>query len=122
MNIRKDDQVEVITGDDKGTSAARTIAKVLRVLPEKNKIVVEGVNRVYKHLKPSAKNQQGGRLSKEMPIAVSNVMLYCPSCNRGVRVGHRFNDEGRKQRYCKSCSASLGDLGPVKAAQASKKA
>ena len=82
MHIRKDDQVEVITGDDKGRHAAR-IAKVLRVLPEKNKIVVEGVNRVYKHLKPSAKNQQGGRLSKEMPIDASNVMLFCPTCNRG---------------------------------------
>jgi large subunit ribosomal protein L24 len=122
MNIRKDDQVEVITGDDKGSPSARTIAKVLRVLPEKNKIVVEGVNRVYKHLKPSAKNQQGGRLSKEMPIDVSNVMLYCPSCNRGVRIGHRFTDEGRKQRYCKSCSNALGDIGPAKKAKAIKQA
>ena len=75
------------------------------------------MNRVYKHLKPSAKNQQGGRLSKEMPIDVSNVMLYCPACNRGVRIGHRFTDEGRKQRVCKSCSASLGDVGPAKAGQ-----
>ena len=122
MNIRKDDQVEVITGDDKGTPTARTIAKVLRVLPEKNKIVVEGINRVYKHLKPSAKNQQGGRLSKEMPIAVSNVMLYCPACNKGVRIGHRFSEEGRKQRYCKSCSTALGDVGPAKSARATKKA
>src|SRR3954469_17268600 len=101
MNIRKDDQVEIITGDDKGSRENRRIAKVLRVLPEKNKVVVEGVNRVYKHLKPSAKNQQGGRLSKEMPIAVSNVLLYCPACKRGVRVGHRFAENGQKQRYCK---------------------
>ena len=121
MNIRKDDQVEVITGDDKGTPSARTIAKVLRVLPEKNKIVVEGVNRVYKHLKPSAKNQQGGRLSKEMPIDVSNVMLLCPSCNRGVRVGHRFTDAGRKQRYCKKCGAGLGDVGPAKPSRVARK-
>ena len=122
MYIRKDDQVEVITGDDKGTASARKIAKVLRVLPEKHKIVVEGVNRVYKHLKPTAKNQQGGRLSKEMPIDVSNVMLYCQACNRGVRVGHRFTDEGRKQRFCKSCSAGLGDVGPAKPARAVNKA
>ena len=121
MNIRKDDQVEVLTGDDKGTPGNRRIAKVLRVLPEKNKIVVEGVNRVYKHVKPSAKNQQGGRLSKEMPIDASNVMLYCPSCKRGVRVGHRFTDNGQKQRYCKSCSASLGNVGPAKPARAAKK-
>src|SRR3954468_15100565 len=114
MHIRKDDQVEVITGDDKGTSEHRRIAKVLRVLPEKNKIVVEGVNRVYKHMKPSAKNQQGGRLSKEMPIAVSNVLLFCPSCNRGVRIGHRFTDAGQKHRYCRVCSATLANVGPVK--------
>ncbi len=121
MNIRKDDQVEVITGDDKGASSARKVAKVLRVLPEKNKIVVEGVNRVYKHLKPGARNQQGGRLSKEMPIDVSNVLLYCPSCARGVRLGHRFTEAGQKQRYCKKCNTSLGNVGPVKPAHATKK-
>ena len=108
----------MITGDDKGSPEKRTVAKVLRVLPEKNKIVVEGVNRVYKHLKPSAKNQQGGRLSKEMPIDVSNVLLYCPPCARGVRVGHRFTDAGQKQRYCKKCGAGLGNVGPVKPARA----
>ena len=118
MHIRKEDQVEVITGDDKGSSSSRRFAKVLRVLPEKNKIVVEGVNRVYKHLKPSAKSQQGGRLSKEMPIDVSNVMLYCPSCNRGVRIGHRYKDNGQKQRYCKKCHASLGAVGPAKPTRA----
>src|SRR3954447_19492035 len=121
MHIRKDDQVEVIAGDDKGTPEHRRVAKVLRVLPEKRKVVVEGVNRVYKHLKPGAKNQQGGRLSKEMPIAVSNVMLYCPSCRRGVRVGHRFTEAGQKQRYCKECSASLGAVGPAKPTRAVQK-
>ena len=79
--------IAMITGANKGAPSARKIAKVLRVFPERNKLVVEGVNRVFKHLKPSAKNQQGGRLSKEMPIDASNVMLYCPSCSRGVRVG-----------------------------------
>jgi large subunit ribosomal protein L24 len=118
MNIRKDDQVEVIAGDDKGTVSERRIAKVLRVIPERNKIVVEGVNRVYKHLRPSQKNPQGGRLSKEMPIDVSNVKLYCTKCNRGVRYGRRFTDEGQKQRYCKTCGASLGNIGPRKAAHA----
>ena len=51
---------------------------MLRVLPDKNKVVVEGVNRVYKHMKPNRRNPQGGRLSKEMPIDASNVLLYCP--------------------------------------------
>ena len=121
MHIRKDDQVEVITGDDKGTPRPRRFAKVLRVLTSRNKIVVEGVNRVYKHMKPSQKNPQGGRLSKEMPVDVSNVMLVCTKCNRGVRVGHRFTDDGQKQRYCKSCGQGLGNVGPRKPAHAAPK-
>ncbi len=106
MRIRKDDQVEVISGDDKGTATQRRIAKVLRVLPEKNKIVVEGVNRVYKHLKPSAKNQKGGRLSKEMPIDASNVMIVCPDCGP-TRIGARFDEEGTKRRVCRKCGGDL---------------
>jgi large subunit ribosomal protein L24 len=120
MLIRKDDQVEVITGDDKGTPEKRRVAKVLRIIPETNRVVVEGVNRVYKHLKPGGKNQQGGRLSREMPVDVSNVQLFCPACNHGVRVGHRFNDAGQKQRYCKKCGAGLGNVGPVKASRSTK--
>lgn len=110
MHIRKDDLVVVIAGDDKGPEPR----KVLRVLPENGKVLVEGVNRVYKHLKPSAKNQQGGRLSKEMPVDASNVMLYNPSVRRGVRVGFRFTDAGQKERYCKVTGDSLGVLGPAK--------
>jgi len=111
VHIRKDDIVEVVTGDDAGTGKARTTGRVLRVLPDANKVVVEGINRVYKHLKPSRQNPQGGRLSKEMPIDVSNVMLYCPTCRRGVRVGRRYTAEGRKERYCKKCGNALGFLG-----------
>ncbi len=118
MLIRKDDLVVVITGDDKGPEPR----KVLRAMPAKNKIVVEGVNRVYKHLKPSQKNPQGGRLSKEMPVDVSNVMLYNPAVRHGVRVGVRFTDSGQKERYCKKTGASLGTLGPVKPARAKVKA
>jgi large subunit ribosomal protein L24 len=118
MIIRKDDIVEVITGDDAGGPKNRKTARVLRVLLEKNKIVVEGVNRVYKHLKPSRQNSQGGRLSKEMPIDVSNVMLYCSTCRRGVRVGRRYDNAGRKERYCKSCSNSLGFLSKARKAYA----
>ena len=103
MHIRKDDQVEVIAGDDRGTPKRAPDLQGAARAPRENKIVVEGVNRVYKHMRPSSKNPQGGRLSKEMPIDVSNVMLVCPKCNRGVRIGHRFTDDGQKQRYCKSC-------------------
>jgi large subunit ribosomal protein L24 len=115
MHIRKDDTVEVIAGDDAGTSANRTTGRVLRVLKEKNKVVVEGINRVYKHLKPNRQNPQGGRLSKEMPIAVSNVLLYCSTCRRGVRIGRRYGADGHKERYCKKCGNSLGALSKPRA-------
>lgn len=103
MLIRKDDIVEVIAGDDAGTPKARTTGRVLRVLPEEGKVVVEGINRVYKHLKPNRRNAQGGRLSKEMPIDISNVLLFCPTCRRGTRHGRRYEDDGQKVRICKKC-------------------
>jgi large subunit ribosomal protein L24 len=118
--IRKDDMVEVITGDDAGGPKARTTGRVLRVLPKEGKVVVEGVNRVYKHLKPSRQNPQGGRLSKEMPIDVSNVLLYCSTCRRGVRIGRRYGDDGHKERYCKKCGNSLGALSKPREAYARK--
>src|SRR5262249_59689984 len=110
MNIKKDDIVEIITGDDAGTPSAGTTGRVLTVLPKEGKVVVEGINRVYKHLKPSRANPQGGRLSKEMPVDVSNVMLVCPNCRRGVRVGRRYLADGSKERYCKSCGTGLRRL------------
>src|SRR5712692_8178381 len=120
MNIHRDDIVEVITGDDAGGPQARTTGRVLRVLPKENKLVVEGINRVYKHLKPSRRNPQGGRLSKEMAVAVSNVLLYCPTCRRGVRIGRRYAADGHKERYCRKCSAALGTLSKPRSTYAGK--
>ncbi|HYT88155.1 MAG TPA: 50S ribosomal protein L24 [Gemmataceae bacterium] len=105
MHVKKDDLVQVIAGDD----ASKT-GRVLSVLPQEGKVVVEGINRVYKHLKPSRRNPQGGRLSKEMPINASNVLLFCGNCKRGVRIGRRYLADGSKERFCKSCEASLGRL------------
>jgi len=120
MNIRKGDTVAVTTGDDAGSAAAPTTGRVLRVLADENKVVVEGINRVWKHLKPSRRNPQGGRLSKEMPIAVANVQLYCPTCRRGVRVGKRYNAAGAKERHCKKCGGGLGQLSKPRKAYAKK--
>ena len=117
VHVRKDDMVEVIAGDDAEKGRAH---KVLRVLPDAGKVVVEGVNRVYKHVKPNRRNPQGGRLSKEMPINVSNVMLYCTSCKRGVRHGRRYNADGAKERFCKKCGAALGGLSKPRKAYAKK--
>jgi large subunit ribosomal protein L24 len=81
---------------------------VLRVLPKANKVVVEGANQAIKHVKPSRRNRQGGRLSKDMPMAASNVMLYCTDCRGGVRVGSKTKPDGTKVRVCKKCNAELG--------------
>ena len=115
MNIRKDDQVQVITGNSKGK-----VGRVLRIVSSTGKVVVEGVNVVYKHTKPSQRSQQGGRITKEMPMFACNVQVYCATCRKGVRVGRRFSDKGQKERYCKKCGGSLGKMGPEKAAYAKK--
>jgi large subunit ribosomal protein L24 len=117
MHVRKDDMVEVIAGDDAEKGRAR---KVLRVLAEEGKVVVEGVNRVYKHVKPNRRNPQGGRLSKEMPVDASNVLLYCGTCRRGVRVGRRYTSAGAKERYCKKCGTGLGMLSKARPKYAKK--
>lgn len=120
MHIRVDDIVEVITGEDRKTDGSRVRAKVLRVDREAGKILVEGVNRVYKHMKASKRNMQGGRLSKEMPIALSNVLLVCGSCNKATRTGARYLDDGSKVRFCKKCNAEMGQIAPARAAHAKK--
>jgi large subunit ribosomal protein L24 len=115
MWIKANDTVKVIAGEDRGTTA-----KVLRVNRKAGKLVVEGVNRVYKHVKRSQKNPQGGRLSKEMPVAASNVLLVCEGCGAATRVGVRYLPNGTKERYCKKCGAGNGHVSPPKARYATK--
>jgi large subunit ribosomal protein L24 len=115
MYIRKDDTVVILTGDDKGTRA-----KVLSVNPKNNKIVVQGVNKVYRHLKPSRANPQGGRLSKEMPVNVSNVMLIDPSTNQPTRVGIRYTADGSKELYAKKSGARIRILSKANPKYATK--
>lgn len=109
MHIRAGDTVAVIRGDDKGVTG-----KVLKIDREAGKVVVEGVNRVYKHVRRSQRNPQGGRLSKEMPVQISNVLLVCPSCNRPTRTGSQVAGDGSKQRVCRKCGKSVGALGPAR--------
>ena len=105
MLIRVDDTVEVISGDDRGVRG-----RVLRVDRKAGRVVVEGVNVVLKHVRPSRQARQGGRLSKERPIDLSNVMLVCPSCKQRTRVGARFLADGSKVRYCKKCDVNIGQI------------
>ena len=105
MFIRKDDLVVILAGDDKGKRG-----KVLRVLRAKGKVVVEGINRVYKHLKPSRRNPQGGRLSKEMPVDASNVAFIDPQTNTPTRVGTRSTADGSKELFAKKSGARIRTL------------
>ena len=115
MHIRVDDTVEVITGNNRGDRG-----KVLRVDHTGGKLVVEGVNQVHKHVRRSQRNPQGGRLSMEMPIQISNVLLVCGACGKRTRTGVRFENDGSKVRYCKKCSAGIGQISPPKARNAPK--
>ena len=116
MWIKTDDTVEVIAGEDRGRRG-----KVLRVDRQAGKLVVEGVNRVYKHVRRSQRNPQGGRLSMEMPIRLCNVALVCQSCKAAARTGARFLPDGSKERYCKKCGAGNGVIAPSKTKQEKKK-
>jgi len=107
MLIRVEDTVVVLAGDDKGRQA-----KVLKVDRENGKVLVEGVNRVYKHVRKSQKNPQGGRLSKEMAIDISNVALVDPTTGKPTRVGVRILPDGSKERYSKKSGTSLGKIAP----------
>jgi large subunit ribosomal protein L24 len=115
MRIRVDDIVVVIRGDDRGTRG-----KVLSVDRKANKVVVEGVNLVWKHVRRSQRNPQGGRLRREMPIDASNVALVCPTTDKPTRVGVRYLADGSKERYSKKSGASLGQIAPPKARYAKK--
>src|SRR5579884_3566907 len=95
-HIKTGDQVMVITGSDKGKTG-----RVLRILTGKNRVVVEGINRVWKHVRPNQRNPQGGRIQKDAPIHLSNVMPLDPSTGKGTRVKFEHRD-GNKHRVAKS--------------------
>jgi len=115
MNFRIDDEVVVITGADKGHQG-----KILKIDRKNDKVVVEGAGRVWKHVRRSQKNPQGGRLNKEMPIAASNVMIVDPTTGSPTRMGVRYLKDGSKERYAKKSGASLGKIAPARAQHAAK--
>ena len=102
-HVKKGDKVVVIAGDDKGK-----IGEVLRVDVDKAKVVVQGIARVHKHIKPSRQHPRGGRIEKEMPISISNVLPVDPKTNKPTRVGFRIGSDGSKQRIAKKSGESLG--------------
>jgi large subunit ribosomal protein L24 len=118
MKIHKGDKVIVTKGKDRNE-----IANVIGIVPEAKKILVEGVNQVKKHVRPRKQGQKGQRVEIEMPFDVSNVMLVCPKCNKGTRVGYKYIKETadkkkvgnkteddkkiNKVRYCKKCQQEI---------------
>ena len=101
MNVKKGDEVIVIAGKDKGKTG-----KVIQVIPSQDKVVVEGVAIVKRHTKPTQKMPQGGIIEKEAAIHVSNVMPFCSTCKKGVRVAHTI-ENGTKPRVCRKCGKAL---------------
>ncbi|MFC1877256.1 50S ribosomal protein L24 [Thermodesulfobacteriota bacterium] len=98
-HIKKDDKIKVIAGKDKGK-----IGKVLKVDRKKDRILVENINVVKRHTRPTAKNRQGGIVESEATVPWSNVMLMCSKCLSPVRIQMRRLDDGKKVRSCRKCN------------------
>lgn len=103
-NIKKNDTVMVIAGKEKGKSG-----KVLRIIPKKDRAIVEKLNMVKRHMRPGAYSRQGGILERESPIHISNLMLLCSKCTDPTRVGYRILEDNRKVRYCKKCDEVIDE-------------
>jgi large subunit ribosomal protein L24 len=107
--IKKGDMVQVIAGNDKGK-----VGEVISVDATSEKVLVQGVNRVYRHLRPSRQHPQGGRIQKEMPVHVSNVLPVDPKTNLPTRVGFRTAADGSKERFAKRSKQALGTVKKAK--------
>ncbi|MEW6095933.1 MAG: 50S ribosomal protein L24 [bacterium] len=98
--VKKGDRVAVIAGKNIGKQG-----KVLHVLPKKNRVLVEGINFIKRHTRPNPqRGQQGGKITREASLHISNVMFVCPNCNQPSRVGRIILDDGSKVRVCKKCN------------------
>lgn len=101
-SLRVNDQVEVIAGKDKGR-----VGKILKIDKQANRAVVERINMIKRHTKPTDATQAGQIVEKEASIHISNLMLVCPECAKTVRIGKKVLEDGSKVRVCKSCSATI---------------
>jgi large subunit ribosomal protein L24 len=99
MKIQKNDNVLIIAGKDRGKKG-----KVRKAIPDKDKVIVEGFNLIKRHSKTKGKTRQAGIIELEAPIHISKVMIICNKCNKPARVGYRALEDGKKARYCHSCS------------------
>ncbi len=102
MKIRKNDQVLVIAGKDKGKKG-----KIRFAYPRENRVIIEGVNLQKKNTKARGETRQAGIIEREAPMDASNVMLLCPKCNKPARIGERVLDDGKHVRVCRACQEVL---------------
>lgn len=102
LRIKKGDMVEITAGKDKGKNG-----NVLKIFPDKNRAIVEGVNVVKKHQRRRSEQQQSGIVEKTAALHMSNLALWCPSCKKGVRFSVKVNDDKSKSRICSKCSAQI---------------
>jgi large subunit ribosomal protein L24 len=102
VHVRRGDTVGVIAGKERGKRG-----KVLRVLPERGRVLVEKVNMIKKHQRPTQKLRQGGIIEREGPLALSNVLVVCSRCDRPVRMGVQVLGDGRKVRVCRRCREAI---------------
>ncbi len=103
LHVKKNDQVKVLAGKDAGRTG-----RVLRVLPQRNRAIVENINTVRRHTRPNPqRNVQGGIVERESPIHLSNLQVICPDCGQASRVGYQELSDGKRVRVCKKCDATL---------------
>ena len=101
-HVKKDDQVMVMAGKEKGKSG-----KLLKVIAKKDGALIEKVNFVKRHSRPSSQNRQGGIIEKESPVPLSNIMIICSKCAVPVKVGRKILEDGKRVRYCKKCGEHI---------------
>lgn len=102
FHVKKNDQVMVMAGKEKGKSG-----KLLRIIAKKEGALIEKVNFVKRHSRPSGQNRQGGIIEKEAPLPLSNIMIICSKCTVPVKVGRKILDDGKRVRYCKKCGEHI---------------
>ncbi|MDF3004621.1 MAG: ribosomal protein [Oscillospiraceae bacterium] len=102
LHVKRDDTVVILSGKDKGKKG-----KVLQTSPKEQKLIVEGVNMVTKHVKPRRAGESGGIVKAEGAFYASKAMLVCPSCGKATRVAHKLLADGTKTRVCKKCNATF---------------
>lgn len=102
IRIKRGDVVMALVGKDRGKTG-----KVLKIFPQEGRVIVEGVNFVKKSMRKTRQDQQGGIIQRENPIVISNLALFCKSCNRPTRIGITVLSDGTKSRFCKKCKEML---------------